>query len=403
MALKKSWRWFGEKDPVSLSWLPQMGIKGVVTSLHHIPAGEAWSFQNIQQVKNKIQSKGLTWNVVESLPVAEGIKTHSADYDRLIDNYIHSLKALSENDINTVCYNFMPVLDWARTDLKYKIPLGGISMKFDYAVFAAFDIYILNRPYAEKDYDNQTIIEAKKIFQGLSKEEQNNLSYNIIVATQAFIHGNVSDSLDYKSDFLKLLEEYSEIDKLQLRKNLSCFLGDILPYAEKYGIKMAIHPDDPPFSLLGLPRIVSTIEDLNWIFNANTSVANGLTLCSGSLSIGDEDVCKIAKLFSNKIQFAHLRNNEITGYRVFHESGHLIGIVDMVELVNILLKEQESRKKAGLGHDIPIRPDHGISILQDEELNCNPGYPLYGRFKGLSELVGIEKAILGLNRSSKNV
>ncbi|HYQ56080.1 MAG TPA: mannonate dehydratase [Draconibacterium sp.] len=394
MALKKSWRWFGEKDPVRLSWLAQMGVEGVVTSLHHMPPGEAWRCKDIKQVKTKIQSQGLTWNVVESLPVAEGIKVHSSDYERLIENYILSLKALSENEINTVCYNFMPVLDWARTDMEYKLPNGGMSMKFDYAMFAAFDIYILKRPHAKKDYNDETIIKAKELFQGLSKEQQNNLSYNIIVVTQAFIHGNVTDSPEYKSHFFKRLEEYAEIDKFQLRRNLNCFLDDILPYAEKYGINMAIHPDDPPFSLLGLPRIVSTIEDLNWIFSVNNSKANGLTLCSGSLSVGNEDVCKIAKLFSDKIKFAHLRNNEMTGYRTFYESGHLEGIVDMVELVNILLNEQKLRQKAGLEHDIPIRPDHGISILQDEALHCNPGYPLYGRFKGLCELTGIEKAIL---------
>lgn len=396
MALKKSWRWFGENDPVNLNWLAQMGVEGVVTSLHHVPAGEVWNSEEVRQVKNRIQSAGLCWNVVESLPVAEGIKLHSTGYDRLTENYTHSLKALSENDIHTVCYNFMPVLDWARTDLDYKLPNGGMSMQFDYATFAAFDVYILERPHAEKDYDTKTLAKAQEIFWGLTKEQQNNLAYNIIVVTQAFIHGNVTDSSQYKSAFLGLLEKYAGIDKFQLQKNLKHFLDDILPYAEKYGIKMAIHPDDPPFSLLGLPRMVSTIDDLHWIFKANNSGSNGLTLCSGSLSAGDEDVCEIAKLFAHKIQFAHLRNNEKTSFRVFHESNHLEGAVDMVELVDILLKEQLLRQESGLAYDIPIRPDHGISLLQDDMMSCNPGYPLYGRFKGLSELVGLEKAILEL-------
>lgn len=396
MSLEKSWRWFGDNDPIKLNWIRQMGVQGIVTSLHHVSAGEAWKSEEIAAVKNKISSQGLKWNVVESLPVAEGIKSHSNEYSKLIENYIRSLKALSENGINKICYNFMPVLDWARTDLSHVLPSGGISMKFDYSVFAAFDIHILERPNAEQDYDENTLSKAEEIFSKLSKEQQNQLAHNIIVVTQGFIHGNVNDTADYKLHFLRLLEKYSNIDPEQLRNNLKCFLDDILPFAEKFGIEMAIHPDDPPFSLLGLPRIASTTEDFKWIFNANNSEANGLTLCSGSLSVGNENVCKIAETFSEKIKFAHLRNKEITAYRVFRESGHLEGIVDMVKLIKILLREQERRLKNGIEHSIPVRPDHGIAILQDESLNNNPGYPLYGRLKGLSELSGIEKTILDL-------
>lgn len=396
MSLEKSWRWFGTKDPIKLDWIRQMGVQGIVTSLHNVPVGEVWKSEEIAAVKDEIGSYGLKWNVVESLPVGEGIKTHSKEYAQLIENYILSMRALSENGINKICYNFMPVLDWARTDLNYKLPSGGVSMKFDYALFAAFDIYILERPNAVKDYDEKTLLKAADIFSKLSEDEQHQLAHNIIVVTQGFIHGSVNDTADFKSQFLALLEKYSDIDRDQLRRNLKSFLDDVLPYAEKYGIDMAIHPDDPPFSLLGLPRIASTAEDFDWIFNSNNSDANGLTLCSGSLSVGGADVCEIAEQFAHKIKFAHLRNNEITDYRVFHESGHLDGVVDMTRLVKILLTEQGRRIKEGVDHSIPIRPDHGIAMLQDEFLNHNPGYPLYGRLKGLSELTGIEKTILDL-------
>jgi len=396
MSLEKSWRWFGDDDPIKLNWIRQMGVQGIVTSLHQVPAGEAWKSEDIAAVKNKINSHGLKWNVVESLPVTEGIKTHSKDYSRLIENYILSLKALSENGIKKICYNFMPVLDWARTDIRYVLPSGEVSMKFDYAVFAAFDNHILERPNAEKDYDEKTLSKAEEIFCKLSAEQQNQLANNIIVVTQGFIHGNVHDSVYFKSHFLSLIEKYSDIDQRQLRNNLKCFLDDILPYAKKFGVEMAIHPDDPPFSLLGLPRIVSTTDDLEWIFDANKSEANGLTLCSGSLSVGNENVCEIAEKFSDKIKFAHLRNNEVTDYKVFHESGHLDGVVDMVKLMKILLVEQQRRLKEGIEHSIPVRPDHGLEILQDESLNNNPGYPLYGRLRGLSEIIGIEKTILNL-------
>lgn len=394
MSLEKSWRWFGVNDPVKLSWIKQMGVQGVVTSLHHVKAGEVWTSDDVSTVKNNIESHGLTWNVVESLPVAEGIKTHSSDYDRLIENYIQSLKVLSECGIKRICYNFMPVLDWARTDLNFRLPNGGISMQFDYAVFAAFDIYILKRPNAERNYDEKTLSKAEQIIATLSKNQQNRLAHNIIVVTQGFIHGSITDSEDYKAQFLRHLETYSDIDHSQLRLNLKAFLDDILPSAEKYGIKMAIHPDDPPFSLLGLPRIASTSEDFEWIFSANISPSNGLTLCSGSLSVGEENVCEIAAQFADRIHFAHLRNNEVTGHRIFHESGQAEGKVDMVKLIQLLLNEQQRRLNEGLDPTIPFRPDHGIAMLEDENLNCNPGYPLYGRLKGLSEIVGIEHALL---------
>lgn len=264
MSLEKSWRWFGANDPIKLNWIRQMEVQSIVTSLHHVPIGKVWKSDEIAAVKNKINPHGLKWNVVESLPVGEGIKTHSKEYSQLIENYILSMKALSENGINKICYNFMPVLDWARTDLNYILPSGGISMKFDYALFAAFDIHILERPNAVKDYDEKTLSNAEEIFSTLTQEQQHQLAHNIIVVTQSFIHGNVNDSADFKSHFLDLLEKYSDIDRSQLRYNLKSFLDDILPFAEKYGIEMAIHPDDPPFSLLGLPRIASTTEDLDW-------------------------------------------------------------------------------------------------------------------------------------------
>ncbi len=394
MTLEKSWRWFGDSDSISLAMLRQMDVAGVVTSLYEVPAGNAWTSEQVSAQHQKIQSHGMRWNVVESLPVAEGIKTHSAEYDQLIQNYIQSMKALSENGIDRICYNFMPVLDWARTDLNFQMPNGSVSMQFDYELFAAFDVFMLKRPGAERDYSRDVLAKAEQVFGQMSREQVDQITYNIIVVTQSFIHGNVGDSQNYIGHFLNLLDKYADIGKDQLRQNLKSFLDDILPYAEKYEIKMAIHPDDPPFPLLGLPRIVSTSEDFEWMFNTCKSDMNGMTFCSGSLSIGEEDVCEMAERFTDTIHFAHLRNNEVTSYRTFHESGHYDGKVDMVNLVSIILREQKRRADNDMNSVIPIRPDHGLCLLGDDQSKHNPGYPLYGRMKGLAEISGIEAAIL---------
>lgn len=396
MALEKTWRWFGRKDTVTLSDLKQMGVEGVVTSLHHIPTGEIWPIEEIELVKKDIEKYGLRWSVVESLPVSEAIKLGISDRDKLIENYKISLLNLGTCGIDTVCYNFMPVLDWVRTDLHFKNNDGGESMLFDFPTFAAFDIHILQRENASADYPLSIRQKAKKIADSLSIEQQEELAYNIIIVTQAFIHGVVDEnSRDYKKQFLSYLKKYDQIGQEQLRMNLSYFLKEVVPVAEKAGINLCIHPDDPPFSLLGLPRIVSTADDFRWILSQNDSISNGITFCTGSLSTRtDNDLISMAEEFASRIHFVHLRNTISLPDNSFYESGQLIGNVDMYEVVKILLEEQMRRKRVGRQDiRVPFRPDHGIRILEDYNRTANPGYPLIGRLKGLAEIDGLQMGI----------
>ncbi|MDX2301804.1 MAG: mannonate dehydratase [Microscillaceae bacterium] len=401
LSLEKTWRWFGEKDPITLKDLRQIGVEGVVTSLHDTLPGELWAEEKILDIKNNITQAGLHWSVVESLPVSEGIKQHTADYDRLIHNYMESLKNLGKNNIRTVCYNFMPAIDWVRTDIQYLLPEGGEVMYFNYPKFIAFDLFILQRPGAEQDYTQDQKEKAAQVFQSLAPEEAQELAYNIIVRTQSFIHGSIpSDTADYKQAFLNLLAAYSDINQTKLRQHLAQFLSDVLPVAAEYGVNLCIHPDDPPFPLLGLPRIVSTLEDLQWIFGQNPSLHNGLTFCSGSLSVReDNDLGLILKTFAERVHFLHLRNNMVLG-RDFYESGHIDGSANMPELIWIILQEQHRRKKEGRSdYQIPVRPDHGIKLLDDFQKDLPPGYPLVGRLAGLKEIRGIET---GLNYRMNN-
>lgn len=396
MALEKTWRWFGRKDTVTLSDLKQMGVEGVVTSLHHIPTGEIWPIEDIELVKKDIEKYGLRWSVVESLPVSEAIKLGISDRDKLIENYKISLLNLGTCGIDTVCYNFMPVLDWVRTDLHFKNNDGGESMLFDFPTFAAFDIHILQRENASADYPLSIRQKAKMIADSLSIEQQEELAYNIIIVTQAFIHGVVDEnSRDYKKQFLSYLKKYDQIGQEQLRMNLSYFLKEVVPVAEKAGINLCIHPDDPPFSLLGLPRIVSTADDFRWILSQNDSISNGITFCTGSLSTRtDNDLISMAEEFASRIHFVHLRNTISLQDNSFYESRQLIGNVDMYEVVKILLEEQMRRKRVGRQDiRVPFRPDHGIRILEDYNRTANPGYPLIGRLKGLAEIDGLQMGI----------
>lgn len=395
MSLEKTWRWFGKNDRVSLAQLKQFGVEGIVTALHHVKGGAVWPIDEINQVKNEIEKYGMRWSVVESLPVSEGIKTNSPEREELIRNYITSLKNLAECGIDTVCYNFMPVLDWARTDLHFVNERGAESMLFHYETFAAFDVFILERPGAEKDYTPEVLNTAKQLIGKMTEEEKNNLAYNIIVVTQGFINGTVGNVHNYKQVFLDYLKRYDAIDRNTLRNNLAAFLNDIIPVAEQVGIRMCIHPDDPPFSLLGLPRIASTMEDFDWIFSACPSVNNGLTFCSGSLSVReDNDLVAIVKKFAERIHFVHLRNIKSLGGRSFYESAHLEGVVDMYAVMKALLEEQKRRKEVGrIDLKMPFRPDHGLRILDDFNRESNPGYPLVGRMKGLAEITGLEMGI----------
>lgn len=393
---KKTWRWFGQKDEISLAEIKQMGVEGIVTALHHIPNGEIWPESEIQNLKYQIESHGMEWAVVESLPVSEGIKTASTDRVRLLENYKTSLINLGKCGIQTVCYNFMPVLDWARTDTQYPLKDGGISMHFDYTTFAMFDIYILERPDAHFDYPEDTVRKALALFSETSEEACKTLAYNIIVLTQGFINGAIDENTkDYLSAFRNYLSAYDHIDSKQLKQNLKEFLVEIMPVADQYGIKMCIHPDDPPFSVLGLPRIVSNLEDLQWIIQQYPSINNGITFCSGSLSVLEEnDLEHIAQTIGSHIHFVHLRATQRSGFKSFYEAEHLEGSLDMYAVVKALLQEQQKRRLNGrYDHQIPFRPDHGIKILDDVKRQSNPGYPLYGRLKGLAEIEGLAMAI----------
>lgn len=396
MALEKTWRWFGPNDTVTLASLRQMGVEGVVTALHHIPAGKVWPVEEIRSLQAEIARYGMRWSVVESLPVSEGIKVCSADRPRQIDNYIQSLRNLGACGIDTVCYNFMPVLDWARTDLHFRNEQGAESMLFDYPTFAAFDVHILKRPGADSDYPAAILDKAGQIASSLTEEQKEELAHNIIVVTQAFIHGVVgADSLDYKQQFLAYLDTYREIGKEQLRANLSRFLKEVVPVAEEAGVNLCIHPDDPPFPLLGLPRLAGTLDDFRWILAQVDSPANGVTFCTGSLSARpDNDLVQLAKELAPRIHFVHLRNTAFLPDHSFFESGHLSGNVDMFAVVKVLLQEQLSRRKAGRKDSrLPFRPDHGLRMLDDYTRTSNPGYPLIGRLKGLAEIDGLQTGI----------
>jgi mannonate dehydratase len=396
MALEKTWRWFGFNDPIKLEDLVQMGVEGVVTSLYHIKSGEVWPIDEIMKVKNAIEEKGLRWSVVESLPVTEGIKTMSTERPRLIENYKQSLRNLGKCGIDIVVYNFMPVLDWARTDLHYTLKNGGESMYFDFPTFVAFDAYILKRPGAENDYPKELVEKAKKIFESMSDEEAEKLAYNIIVVTQGFIHGVIDGSVpDPKALFLEFIKRYEKIDKQVLRQNLKSFLDDVIPTAEESGISLCIHPDDPPFPVLGLPRIIGQLEDFEWLINANKSPNNSIAFCAGSLSARkDNNLPEMIEKIGHRINFVHLRNTQLLEDGSFYESGHLTGNLDMVAITTALLKEQKRRKKEGRKDArMPFRPDHGLKILSDYDQKYNPGYPLIGRLKGLAEIDGLMTAI----------
>jgi mannonate dehydratase len=396
MTFEKTWRWFGSSDSVTLNDLKQMGIQGVVTALHHIPNGEIWPVEEIRKTKQEIESFGMRWSVVESLPVSEGIKTAAPDRDKLIHHYKKSLRNLGECGIDLVVYNFMPVLDWIRTDLHFKTPTGGESMLFHLPTFVAFDVFILKRQGALEYYSPEMIQKADRIYWKMSSEEREGLARNIIVVSQGFIDGVITkETSDYKQLFLHYLRRYEHIGANELRDNLAYFLNAVIPVAEEAGIRLAIHPDDPPYPVLCLPRIVGTLEDILKIMDLNPSPNHGFTFCAGSLSARkDNDLPQMARELASRIHFLHLRNTRWLDEDTFYESGHLDGNVDMYALMKVLLTEQKRRKAEGRkDFGIPLRPDHGVKILTDFKLNTHPGYPLVGRLKGLAELSGLEMAI----------
>lgn len=389
--MEHTWRWFGPNDETTLTDIRQTGATGVVTALHEIPNGEVWPIEAIKVRKAMIEAHTLRWSVVESVPVHEDIKKRTGNYLEYIENYKQTLLNLSKCGIDTVCYNFMPVLDWTRTDLAYELPDGSRALRFDQTAFAAFELYILERKGAETEYNDEEKAAAKTFLDNLKEEDKNRLVANIIAGLPG---AEESYTLE---QFRSKLAEYDHIDKGTLRNHLKLFLEAIVPAAEQGGLKLAIHPDDPPRPILGLPRVVSVKDDVEWLLASVPSDVNGLTLCTGSYGVrADNDLVDMIKQFGSRIYFTHLRSTkreEVAGS--FHEASHLGGDVDMIGVVRALLIEEKKRddnlSNGGTGPGlIPMRPDHGHQILNDLDKNTQPGYSKLGRMKGLAEVRGLE-------------
>ncbi|MEA1848711.1 MULTISPECIES: mannonate dehydratase [Chryseobacterium] len=384
--MEKTWRWFGKNDQIKLGTLRQIGVEGIVSALHDIPNGEIWSLEAVNDYKNYIESHGLRWSVVESLPVSEAIKYGGQDRDFLIDNYIKSLENLGKAGITTVCYNFMPVLDWARTDLFHEWEDGSSSLYFDKAKFAYFEIHILKRKDAENDYTPEILQKVEELKSTLTEEDKNILIDSVIVKTQGFVNGNIKEGdLNPVDKFNNLLALYDGIDKNQLRQNLKYFLEKIMPVCKEWNIQMCVHPDDPPFALLGLPRIVTNEEDIEWFLNAVDNPHNGLTFCAGSLSANpNNDVPKLAEKFARRTKFVHLRSTNVFENGDFIEAHHLGGRGKLIDVVRIFEKENP---------ELPMRIDHGRLLTEDIGKGYNPGYSFLGRMLALGQIEGVMAAV----------
>ncbi len=380
--MKKCWRWFGKKDPITLAMLRQIGVEGIVTALHDVPNGSVWTLEDIRDIKQYIESHGLHWSVVESLPVVESVKYGGNDRDRWIDNYNASLKHLGQAGITTVCYNFMPVIDWVRTDLHKTLDDGTQTLFFDKIRYAYFDCKILKRKDAEKEYTPEEMDKVNALDRVITEEEKNELIDTIIVKTQGFINRSIAHgNEDPVEAFKNLLRLYEEVDKRKLRENLKYFLQQVIPVAEKYGVRLCIHPDDPPFPVFGLPRIVSDKDDIRWILDAVESPCNGFTFCAGSLSADiQNDVVDLARNFAKQSFFVHLRSTEIAENGNFIEASHLGGRANLIEVIRIFEQENPA---------VPMRVDHGKLMLDDIEKAYNPGYSFLGRMVALAQIEGM--------------
>lgn len=380
--MEKTWRWFGKKDKITLPMLRQIGVEGIVTALHDVPNGEVWTVEAINDLKSYIESYGLRWSVVESLPVCEAIKYAGAEREQLIENYKISLANLGKCGIKTVCYNFMPVIDWIRTDLQHPWPDGTSSLYYDHIRFAYFDIRILEREGAEKNYTEEELQKVAELDKVITEAEKDALIDTIIVKTQGFVNGNIKEGdKNPVSIFKQLLALYKDIDRDALRENMRYFLSAIMPVCEEYGVNMCVHPDDPPFQVLGLPRIVTNENDIEWFLNAVDNPHNGLTFCAGSLSAGEHnDTRELAKKFAKRTHFVHLRSTAAMQGGNFIESSHLTGRGHLIDLIRIFENENPG---------LPMRVDHGRMMLGDEDKGYNPGYSFHGRMLALAQVEGM--------------
>lgn len=391
--MEKTWRWFGKNDKITLPMLRQIGVEGIVTALHDIKNGEIWTVEAIMDLKNYIESHGLRWSVVESLPVCEAIKYGGADRDRLIENYKISLANLGKCGIHTICYNFMPVLDWARTELDHPWEDGSTSLYFNKVKFVYFDCYILKRKGAETDYSDEELAAAAEMDKHMTEADKAALVDTIIVKTQGFVNGNISEKDNNPVElFRNLLSLYDGITPDKLRENMKYFLEQIMPVCEEWNMNMCVHPDDPPMQLLGLPRIVTCDEDIEWFLSAVDNPHNGLTFCCGSLSAGAQnDIPALARKYAKRTHFVHLRSTDVLPNGDFIEADHLHGRANLIEVCRIFEEQNPN---------VPMRVDHGRTMLGDEDKGYNAGYSFHGRMMGLAQMDGVMATVKYLKNKS---